>query len=80
MKFTTRKTKPAPEVTRANKNREAQKMTAYAIDYKVKDKTFYSVHVAAKDLKSAKKKLGKKHVYKDGRLIKVQKVCVCGYF
>ena len=55
-------------------------MTAYAIDYKVKDLAFCSVHVAAKDLKSAKKKLGKKHGYKDGRMIKVQRVCVCGYF
>ncbi len=55
-------------------------MTAYAIDYKVNDKTFWSVHVDAKNLKSAKKKLGKKHGYKDGRMIKVQRVCVCGYF
>ena len=55
-------------------------MTAYAIDYTVKDRKYWSVHVEAKDLKSAKKKLGKKHGYKDGRMIKVQNVCVCGYF
>lgn len=55
-------------------------MTAYAIDYKVKSETHWGVHVAAKDIMSAKKKLGKKHGYADGRMIKIIKSTVCGYF
>ena len=57
-------------------------MTAYGIDYKVKgnDKTHWGVLVDAKDLKSAKKKLGKKHGYKDGRMIKIENVRVIGYY
>ena len=55
-------------------------MTAYAISYSCKDKTYWSVLVEAKDVKSAKKKLGKKHGYKDGRMIKIVSVSVVGYF
>jgi hypothetical protein len=54
-------------------------MQAYGIDYTVKGKT-YSTLIDAKDVKSAKRKLGKKHGYKDGRMIKVQKVLVIGYY
>jgi hypothetical protein len=53
-------------------------MVALAIDYIVRDR-YYSVLIDAKDLKSAKKKLGKKHGYKDGRMIKIQRVHVIGY-
>ena len=62
--------KPAKEVN----------MTAYSIDYTVKGQRYYGKHIEAKDLKSAKTKLGKKHGYKDGRMIKVDHVTVCGYF
>ena len=55
-------------------------MIAYAIDYTVKGKKIWGYHVDAKDLKSAKKKIGKKHGYKDGRMIKIDRVCVCGYY
>lgn len=55
-------------------------MTAYCIDYTVKGQRYYGKHIEAKDLKSAKTKLGKKHGYKDGRMIKVDHVTVCGYF
>ena len=55
-------------------------MKAYAIDYTVKGKLFFSVLVDAKDAKSAKKKLGKKHGYKDGRMIKVERISVVGYY
>ena len=55
-------------------------MTAYAIDYTVKGKKILDYHVAAKDLKSAKKKIGKKHGYKDGRMIKIDRVIICGYY
>ena len=55
-------------------------MTSYAIDYTVKGQKYFGKLVDAKDLASAKKKLGKKHGYKDGRMIKVERVCVCGYF
>lgn len=54
-------------------------MQAYNIRYTVKDKE-YNKLVDAKDLTSAKKKLGKKHGYKDGRMIKVKEVQVVGYF
>ena len=55
-------------------------MVAYSIDYSVKDRRFWGVLVDAKDIKSAKRKLGKKHGYKDGRMIKVERVIVCGYY
>lgn len=54
-------------------------MKAYGISYTVKGKP-YSANVDAKDIDSAKKKLGKKHGYKDGRMIKVSNVVVLGYF
>ena len=54
-------------------------MKAYSIYYTVKGKS-YSALIDAKDLKSAKKKLGRKHGYKDGRMIKVQDSHVIGYF
>lgn len=54
-------------------------MTAYYIRYTVKDKEFEK-HVDAKDIKSAKKKLGRKHGYKTGNMIKINKVIVVGYF
>lgn len=55
-------------------------MKAYAFDYTVKDKKYFGVLVDAKDIKSAKKKLGKKHGYKDGRMIKLERISVVGYF
>ena len=55
-------------------------MKAYSIDYTVKGKFYFLVLVDAKDLKSAKKKLGKKHGYKDGRMIKLEAVRIVGYF
>lgn len=55
-------------------------MKAYAIDYTVKGQKFWGKLVDAKDINSAKRKLGKKHGYKDGRMIKVERVSVVGYF
>ena len=58
-------------------------MVAYAIDYKIRGQEReypYSVHVDAKNLKSAKKKIGRKHGYKDGRMVQIYNVCVCGYY
>ena len=55
-------------------------MTVYAIDYTIKGKdNFYNKAVEAKDLKSAKKKIGKSHKYKDGRMIQIQQYCIIGY-
>ena len=54
-------------------------MVAYSISYSCKDKSYWSVLVEAKDMRSAKKKLGKKHGYKDGRMIKVISSSVIGY-
>ena len=56
-----------------------ERMKAYAIDYSVKGHKAYRL-VEAKDLKSAKTKIGRKHGYKDGRMIKVERVSVVGYF
>ena len=58
---------------------ERGKMKAYGIDYTVNGK-FHSVTVDAKDIKSAKAKIGKKHGYTTGRMIKVVRVSVIGYF
>ena len=59
-------------------------MVAYSIEYLVKGakndgKLKYAL-IEAKDMKSAKKKLAKKHGYKDGRMIQVERVVVIGYF
>ena len=56
-------------------------MTAYAIDYYIRGKgEVKSVHIDARDLKSAKRKIGKKHGYKDGRMVKIKNVIICGYY
>lgn len=54
-------------------------MQAYAIDYETSGKS-YSTLVDAKDIKSAKKKIGKRHGCKTGRSIKIKSVSVIGYF
>lgn len=54
-------------------------MIAYHVWYTVKGTT-YDKSVDAKDIKSAKKKLGKKHGYKDGRMINIIRVSVIGYY
>lgn len=57
-------------------------MTAYAISYTIRGKDnphLYSISVDARDLKSAKKKIGRKHGYKTGRMIQVERVTVIGY-
>ena len=54
-------------------------MQAYSIEYKVKDRNF-SILINAKDVKSAKKKIGRKHGDVTGRKTKVLKVSVIGYF
>ena len=57
-------------------------MQAYGIQYHIrgKEERTYSVSIDAKDSKSAKNKIGKKHGYKDGRMIVLDKVTVIGYF
>ena len=56
-------------------------MTAYNIVYTVKGKdNEYDKTIDARDLKSAKKKLGKSHGYKDGRMIQIKNVIIIGYF
>lgn len=69
---------PAPEVTRA---REDESMQAYYIQYKVRnDDKLRDIGIDAKDAKSAKRKIGKKHGYKDGRMIQLISVSVIGYY
>lgn len=54
-------------------------MKAYSIDYTLKSKN-YNILVDAKDIASAKKKIGKKHGYYTGRMIKVIRSTIIGYF
>jgi len=61
--------------------KEGSEMIAYSIDYTIRgDGKSYTKSVDAKDLKSAKKKIGKKHGYKDGRMVQIEKVLVVGYY
>ena len=56
-------------------------MVAYGITYKVRgNDRVHDALIDAKDMKSAKRKLGKKHGYKDGRMIQVVRSTVVGYY
>ena len=56
-------------------------MIAYHIEYTIRNKDgLKDISVDAKNLKSAKKKIGKKHGYKDGRMINIERVFYIGYF
>ena len=56
-------------------------MVAYGIDYTLRNtEGVKTILVDAKDIQSAKKKIGKKHGYKDGRMVQIKKVNVIGYF
>jgi hypothetical protein len=54
-------------------------MQAYSIQYQLKGKD-YSAIIDAKDARSAKRKIGKKHGYKDGRMIRVTSLSIIGYY
>lgn len=55
-------------------------MIAYGMKYKVRgnDKV-HDILIEAKDAKSAKRKIGKKHGYKDGRMIQIVESHIVGY-
>lgn len=56
-------------------------MQAYGIKYKIRGKEgIRDILIDAKNLKSAKRKIGKKHGYKDGRMIQLQMVNIIGYY
>ena len=57
-------------------------MIAYYVNYSIrgKEERSYNVSIDAKNLDSAKKKIGKKHKYKDGRMIKINDYKIIGYF
>ena len=56
-------------------------MVAYSIYYKIRGKDIVNnILVDAKDLKSAKRKIGRKHGYKDGRMVQIQGTCIIGYY
>ena len=56
-------------------------MVAYSIDYRIRGKErTYTAGIEARDLKSAKKKIGKKNGYKTGNMIQIERVSVIGYF
>ena len=54
-------------------------MIAYGIRYTVNGVRYDST-VEARNLASAKEKLGKKHGYKSGRMVQIEEVSVIGYF
>lgn len=57
-------------------------MQAYGIKYHIRGKEdkVMDISIDAKDLNSAKKKIGKKHGYKDGRMVVVDDCKIIGYF
>ena len=54
-------------------------MQAYGINYSIDGKE-YDILIDAKDVKSAKNKIGRKHGLKTGRKVKISKVSVVGYY
>ena len=68
-------------IIKLSKPKGVQEMVAYYIGYQVRGKEKeYSVSIEARNLKSAKKKIGKKHGYKTGNMIQIHSVSVIGYF
>ena len=57
-------------------------MQAYHIKYHIRGKEdrVHDTSIDAKDAKSAKKKIGKKHGYADGRMVVIDECRVIGYF
>ncbi len=56
-------------------------MIAYGMTYKIRGKDqLHDILIEAKDAKSAKRKIGKKHGYKDGRMVIIMRSSVIGYF
>ena len=57
-------------------------MQAYFMKYHIRGKEdkLHTASVDAKDAKSAKRKIGKNHGYKDGRMIVVDECKIIGYF
>ena len=56
-------------------------MQAYGIVYKIRGKDQkHDVLIDAKDIKSAKRKIGKKHGYKDGRMVQILQSSIIGYY
>ena len=56
-------------------------MQAYSMRYHIRgSEVVRSISVDARDMASAKKKIGKKHGYKDGRMVVVDECRVIGYF
>ena len=54
-------------------------MKAYGIEYMIDDRHF-STTIDAKDIKSAKNKIARKHGFKSGNKVKVIRASVIGYF
>ena len=54
-------------------------MKAYGIDYMINGK-HYSTTVDAKDIKSVKNKIARKHGLKTGYNVKILRASVIGYF
>lgn len=56
-------------------------MQAYFIEYTVRGKEHeHEIYIDAKSLKSAKKKIGRKHGYKTGNMIQIHHSEVIGYY
>ena len=58
-------------------------MISYGIEYTIRGKNMpypRSIIIDAKDLRSAKRKIGKKYGYKDGRMVQIYRVDIIGYY
>lgn len=56
-------------------------MKAYGIQYTLRgDDRLSDIVIDARDIQSAKRKIARKHGYKDGRIVKIQRVNIIGYF
>lgn len=56
-------------------------MQAYSIKYHLRNEERQrDALIDAKNAISAKKKIGKKHGYKDGRMIVIDSLCIIGYY
>ncbi len=57
-------------------------MQAYGIKYHIRGKEdkVMDISIDAKDAQSAKKKIGKKHGYKDEKMIVIDNSKIIGYF
>ena len=63
------------------RRKRGEDMQAYGIRYHIRGtQKVYDINIDAKDVKSAKRKIGRLHGYQDGRMIVFEDCKVIGYF